>query len=164
MNQMNLIFTRADEPPAFNIAGYTILDPVGPIKVALREGAMEGGNPSITMVIPLKNGMSCVVETTYRLWDMAARGMKGAIERWAKTPLGGSKGEQGQAANDALLRMAEVPGIIDNLGKVDVARVMGAFTTLGSLPGAQEAIQGSDAIYVGYVCGLLERLQKAMAP
>lgn len=87
MHQLNLLFTRADEPPAFNIPQERILDPIGPVQIGLREGAMASGNPSVTMVIPLAGGMFAVVETTYRLWEVAAKGFEGRIQAWKENPL-----------------------------------------------------------------------------
>jgi hypothetical protein len=87
MHQLNLQFTRANEPPAFTIPQERILDPVGPVSVALREGATDSGNPSVTMVIPLAGGMFAVVETTWRLWSTSARAFAGRMEAWREHPL-----------------------------------------------------------------------------
>ncbi len=87
MHQLNLLLTRANEPPAFSIPQERILDPIGPVQIGLREGATESGNPSVTIVIPLAGGMSCVVETTYRLWEMAAQGFATRKKMWEENPL-----------------------------------------------------------------------------
>lgn len=87
MHQLSVLFTRANEPPVFNIPQEQILDPLGPIQIALREGATSEGNPSITMVIPLAGGMTCIVETTYRLWEAASRAFAGRVEFWNTSPL-----------------------------------------------------------------------------
>lgn len=87
MHRLDIILTRANEPPAFSIPQERILDPVGPVKIALREKATNEGNPTVTMVIPLAGGMFCVVETTYRLWDMAAQGFAIRKKMWEEKPL-----------------------------------------------------------------------------
>lgn len=87
MHQLNIHLTRANEPPAFNIPQERILDPIGPVKAGLREGATEQGNPTVTMVIPLAGGMFAVVETTWRLWNTATMAFNGGIERWENNPL-----------------------------------------------------------------------------
>ncbi len=87
MNRLDLLFTRANEPPQFNLPQERILDPVGPIQIALRESATTEGNPTVTMIIPLAGGMYCAVETTWRRWEMSAKAFTGRMEFWKENPL-----------------------------------------------------------------------------
>lgn len=87
MNQLNLRLTRSNEPPAFNIPQERISDPIGPVQVALREGAMDSGSPSVTMVIPLAGGMYCIVETTWKLWNAASSAFTGGMTYWKENPI-----------------------------------------------------------------------------
>lgn len=87
MPALNLLFARANEPPAFSIPQEQILDPMGPVQVGLREGAMASGAPSVTVVIPLAGGMHAVVETSLALWLASARAFEGRMEYWAANPI-----------------------------------------------------------------------------
>lgn len=87
MPAFSLLFTRANEPAAFNIPQERILDPVGLVQVGLREGAMESGAPSVTMIIPLAGGMHAVVETSLALWLASARAFEGRMQYWAEHPI-----------------------------------------------------------------------------
>lgn len=87
MSQLDLVFTRENEPPAFRIHQERILDAMGTVQIGLREGGMESGRASVTIVIPLSGGMCVVLEQPWRLWKTALESMENTMAYWKENPL-----------------------------------------------------------------------------
>lgn len=92
MIQMTAKFTRANEPPEFQIPDEKIIDADDLVEIALREGAMQSGAPSVTMVIPTKDGRFVVLETSWKLWNAVTNGFRARIQAWEENPLPPEKG------------------------------------------------------------------------